>query len=597
MRSIRSTTAAVLALLVLIMSQVAATAAAPNPGRAADLRKQAEGALKQAEGFLALAGKSQGELAASATNAATACREVAATLETLATAVAIGVSQEQAIETANAALGQLQKRQTAAVERLNVRQAVAGLQPAAAIQAFTKATPEANKPLLDALLAAKQKAIAAGDAVHDAITPEADPLEIEMQRDEWIRAQNDVALATQALKDANERARLAALPGADRPAAAAKMAEIAVRDGEVLAAHEAVLAATLEARLADRNRTAAGAAYAGTSWATLTSLTLEQAKAWVALESAPLVYTHDDGWHIFDALTSLSPEVAEAIAKPHQPLSLSMNGLAELSPSDAAWGLLQKTRRLSFNGLTELSPEVAAALATHPPILMFGHADLQLNGLKKLSPQAAEALSRHEGMVQLYALEELDSVPLARKLARQWGELRLGIKRLSPEIAAELAKHRGYETKYVRMNYHGRIDGAISVLRLDNIESLSAETAEALAAHEGVLVLNGLMSLDPPVAAALAKRTGNSKTNAPGTLVLNSLPSLSTEAAAALAAYPGELVLKSITEISPETAAALAKHKGRLILTGLTAISPETDAALKAHPEVLLPRPLPLNVP
>jgi hypothetical protein len=566
----RSTTAAV---LVLLVSQVAATAvaAAPNPVRAADLRKQAEDKLKQAEGFVALAAKSQGEVAESAANAAAACREVAGVLETLAIAVGIGVNQEQAIDTANATRGPLEKRQAAAAERLNVRQAVASLQPAAAaIESLTKATPEANTPLLDALLTAREKAVAAGVALHDVITPEAAPLAIEARRDEWMRAQNDMALATRALNDANERARLADRPGADRPAAAAKLAEIAVRDGEVLAAHAAVLAATLEARLADRSRAAAGKAYGDGTWATLTSLTLEQAQAWAALEKAPSEYSPQNfNWHVFDGLTSISPDAAAVIAKPERPLSL--------------------------NGLTELSPEVAAALAQHPPRAQFGHSDLRLDGLKKLSSEAAEALSHHQGKVQLYALEELDSVPLAQKLARQLGELRLGIKHLAPEIAAELAKHRGYEKLNHKLNPGGRTDGAASILRLDNIESLSSAAAEALAAHEGVLVLNGLVSLDPPVAAALAKRTGNSKTNAPGTLVLNGLPAISTEAAAALAAFPGEIVLKAITEISPETAAALAKHKGRLYLTGLVKISPETDAALQAHPEVLLPRPLPLQ--
>jgi hypothetical protein len=110
-----------------------------------------------------------------------------------------------------------------------------------------------------------------------------------------------------------------------------------------------------------------------------------------------------------------------------------------------------------------------------------------------------------------------------------------------------------------------------------------------------VLVLNDLTSLPPAVAASLAKRTGNSKTNRPGTLVLNGLETLSTESAAALAAFTGELVLKALTELTPDTAAALAKHPGRLHLTGLTKLNPETHAALQAHKNLLLPRPLPLT--
>ena len=302
---------------------------------------------------------------------------------------------------------------------------------------------------------------------------------------------------------------------------------------------------------------------------TRTSLTLEEARGFI--EKKPTTVSQFDGAFLsFDALATLPPEVAEVL--------LGIEGA------------------LSFNALTELSPETAAALAKHTPSKSFGFADLRLNGLKSISTAAAEALAAHQGKVLLHSLERLDSVPLAQKLARQWGELRLGLKELSPEIAAGLAKHRGTEEDKSRPGVvFRRIDGAASVLRLDALESLSTETAEALAAHEGVLVLNGLASLDPTVAASLAKRTGNSKTKRDGTLVLNGLASLSTESAAALAAFPGELVLKAITELPRDTAAALAKHRGRLHLTGLTKLSPETYAALKVHSNLLLPRPLPLT--
>jgi len=301
----------------------------------------------------------------------------------------------------------------------------------------------------------------------------------------------------------------------------------------------------------------------------LTSLTVEQARA-VMAKKPTTMGSIDGGFANFDALTILTPEVAEVLVK-----------------HDGA---------LSFNGLTELSPETAAVLAKHAPSKSFGYADLRLNGLKTLSPKAAEALAAHQGKVLLYSLEKLDSIPLAQKLARQWGELRLGITELSPPIAAELAKHRGTEENKTRPGViFRRQDGAASVLRLDNIASLSPETAEALAAHEGVLVLNGLINLPPTVAASLAKRVGNSKTKRTGTLVLNGLETLSTESATALAAFTGELVLKALTELTPDTAAALAIHPGRLHLTGLTKLSPETHTALQAHKNLLLPRPLPLT--
>lgn len=297
----------------------------------------------------------------------------------------------------------------------------------------------------------------------------------------------------------------------------------------------------------------------------LTTLTVEQAAELAAKK--PATKSGLDGYFWpFDSLTTLSPEVAEVLVKPKV--------------------------NLSFNGLTELSPETAKVLATHAASPAFGTADLRLNGLKKLSPGAAKALAAHDGMVLLYGLEKLSSVPLAQKLARQWGELRLGLMELSPTIAAELAKHRGTEVSKKEGPQH-RIDRAVSVLRIDRLDSLTPEAAEALAAHEGVLVLNDLTSLEVEVAASLAKRVGNRKLNRPGTLVLNGLSKISLESATALAKFSGELVLKGITELDAATAAALATHKGRLHLTGLKTLSPETHAALRAHPNLLLPHPLP----
>jgi hypothetical protein len=296
----------------------------------------------------------------------------------------------------------------------------------------------------------------------------------------------------------------------------------------------------------------------------LTSLTVEQAQELAAKK--PVTKSGLDGYFWpFDSLTSLAPEVAAVLVKP-------------------AVGL-------SFNGLADLSPETAKVLATHAASPRFGYADLRLNGLKRLSPEAAEALAAHQGMVLLYGIETLDSVPLAQKLARQWGELRLGLTELSPEIAAELAKHRGTEVTKGEGPQH-RIDRAVSVLRIDRFRSLTPETAEALSAHEGVLVLNDLDTLDPQVAAALAKRVGNRKLNRPGTLVLNGLTRISQKSAVALATFSGELVLKGITDLDPATAAALAAHKGRLHLTGLVDASPKIAAALAKHPAVLLPPPV-----
>lgn len=305
-----------------------------------------------------------------------------------------------------------------------------------------------------------------------------------------------------------------------------------------------------------------------------TTLTVEEARE-IAAGNPKASYELYGTFISFDALTSLPPEVAEVLVKIERPLS--------------------------FNALTELSPETAAILAQHPAAAKSGASaaktgvpDLRLNGIKVLSDRAAEALSAHQGKLLLHSLEKLDSLALAQKFGREPGELRLGLKELTPAIAAELAKNRGEETARSHSG-GGRRDGAASILRLDHLESLTLEAAEALAAHEGVLVLNGLTTLQPEVAAFLAKRVGNRKNGSKGTLVLNGLARISPESAAALAAFPGELVLNALTELSSETADALAKHPGRLHLTGLARLSEAARTVLSSHRNLLLPRGLPVE--
>lgn len=289
-------------------------------------------------------------------------------------------------------------------------------------------------------------------------------------------------------------------------------------------------------------------------------------------------------------LESLTPAQAESIAQ-HVGRT-SLDGLKVL-PVEIATILARHEGPLSLDGLTQLSPDAAAALAAHKPVPNFGRFDLSLNGLKSVSPATAEALATHRGILALYSLETLDSLPLAKKLAGQSGELRLGLTSLSPVIATELAKNEGvFEDRSRPGVVERRGDLAPSILRLDDLAALSPQAAEALSAHQGILVLNGLTSLDPKAAAALARRKGGrmSSSRLGVTLVMNRLPTLSPECATALAAFPGELVLNSITEISPETAAALAKHKGRLYLMGLKTINSEVLRALQAHPNLRLAR-------
>jgi len=240
------------------------------------------------------------------------------------------------------------------------------------------------------------------------------------------------------------------------------------------------------------------------------------------------------------AQESLTPEQAvKLIAGRKGGGPLKLNELKSLSP-EVATVLAGYEGELSLNGLETLSPEVAAALARHPASARFAIADISLNGLTRLTPETAAALAAHQGAVALKGLQALDSLPLAQKLARQWGELELnGLTTLTPEIAAILATNEGVLVDRTRpgVELH-RADHAPSVLRLDNLPTLDASTAQALAKQKGILVLNGL------------------------------------------------------TALAPAAATALVKHQGRLYLTGLTSLSHESRAALRGHPEIVLPEAL-----
>jgi len=146
-----------------------------------------------------------------------------------------------------------------AADQASVRQTIAGLQPAdAAVESLTKATAAADKPLLDAAIAARKKAAEAGNAFLARLVPETDPLEIEVQLDEWIRIRNELELANLAVTFANERNRMAISRGAEQAAAAVRMPDIVKRDEERLAARKALLEANLQLRIAERNRRSAG---------------------------------------------------------------------------------------------------------------------------------------------------------------------------------------------------------------------------------------------------------------------------------------------------------------------------------------------------
>jgi hypothetical protein len=177
-----------------------------------------------------------------------------ATIATLAALVAAQI----VTTAANPDSAQEARLKGLADEEAKVRQTIAGLQPTdTAAGALTKATAEADKPLLDAALAARKQAVEAGNAFLASLNPSADAIEIEVKRDGWIRILNELELANLALTLANDRTRMAVGAGPNQAAAAVKMPDLVRCDEERLAARKALLEANLRLRIAERDRSAA----------------------------------------------------------------------------------------------------------------------------------------------------------------------------------------------------------------------------------------------------------------------------------------------------------------------------------------------------
>lgn len=153
--------------------------------------------------------------------------------------------------------------QALAADQASVRQTIAGLQPAAAaLEALVKKTAEADRPLLDAAVAARKNAVEVGTAYLALLVPETDPDDIEVVSDRWVESQNELELANLAVAYAHARADMATRKGPEQAAAAVKMQDVLERDNARLAARKALLAANLRLRIVERHRRVAGRTFA-----------------------------------------------------------------------------------------------------------------------------------------------------------------------------------------------------------------------------------------------------------------------------------------------------------------------------------------------
>lgn len=140
-------------------------------------------------------------------------------------------------------------------------------------------------------------------------------------------------------------------------------------------------------------------------------------------------------------------------------------------------------------------------------------------------------------------------------------------------------------------------ESRFGILQLSRTYEVTPAVAEALAEFRGEMLILGLKSLSPEVAAALAKSravnvwlhsvtsvapdAAEALVKLPGHLFLTGLAELdSVPLAEKLAARPGALSFPYLTKISPEIAAVLAKNERSLTLAGLTDVSLDVQEKL-----------------
>jgi hypothetical protein len=182
---------------------------------------------------------------------------------------------------------------------------------------------------------------------------------------------------------------------------------------------------------------------------------------------------------------------------------------------------------------------------------------LELPGVTELDTDRVVAFADYDGVVTLpdvTVLTPRTAAALAAFGENGWGaavELP-GVGVVAADAAAALSK-------------------CPALIALPRLRELSADTARALAAHEGIgLVLGGLTTLPPDVATAIAKSESMQG------LLLPDLETLDSEPLAGRLARQDHVFLPRVTAVTLPVAKALRGNEGgELALPGLREISPD----------------------
>lgn len=266
---------------------------------------------------------------------------------------------------------------------------------------------------------------------------------------------------------------------------------------------------------------------------------------------------------------------------------LQSEALRWLDSAEDAEELIQaciNTQVIDLSGLLTLTAEAAQVLARFK-------GTLNLSGLTRLEHAAAQALASFGGLILLDGLTQLDAaiIPLCQRRqpfgAVQPGLSLRGLKALSLEQAGFIALVQGDldlsgleqvspQLAAALAKRHGESNLILGWLRLNGWRSATVESVVALAPYKGCLSLS---TNDKTILSILTSQSREA-------LALPGVTQLDDALAELLSSLPvKELHLPSLPVLDRAAAVLLAnaEHHFDLYLDGLTTLSVETASALR----------------
>ncbi len=291
-----------------------------------------------------------------------------------------------------------------------------------------------------------------------------------------------------------------------------------------------------------------------------------------------------------NSLANQEPPLPEVPARVSESIRAEQaRELVQTTESESRFGILQlsKTDEISpevavelakfrgdtlMLGIKSLSPEVATVLAKSKA------ENVWLHSVTSVSSEAADAVAKLSGNLFLTGLVELDSLPLAKKLASRPGALSFPyLKELRPEIATALAKNERSLTlaglTEVSPEVQAKLAETVGFLSLPNLRSIKVAALEKKLAA-GVVLLPKLEKLSPELAKQFTEIKGAGSFF--GGIYL-SLATITPEVATVFAESQNQvnLILVGRGPISDEALTDLLKTRASLALQDIETLTPE----------------------